>query len=163
MNESRIYIELDPELDLFMIENGIIIEDLLKDQQVANLLDQESVTAKVTHEVMPTESPEQTAQSKELVSAIVLVGATTALVGTIGFAVSQAFKTIYSRPVIDSWYEYEPILDGKGKVVKDGNGNPCLKRVKKHVMLEPQLGNQQSAFEVSVDVEAQSFNLSLKV
>jgi hypothetical protein len=53
------------------------------------------------------------------------------------FAVSHCLKTWLNRPIYESWEELEEIRDENGKIMVDKDGNPRMKKVRKHVLVEP--------------------------
>lgn len=124
MQQIKIYLEFSDELQDVLNENGISIEDILA---------QEEIDAEVTYGVMPAQA-EEGARSKDIVTIIL---ASSALVLAIGAAISKILSTLQHKPHLVEYEEVVVLQDGKGKVLKDKDGNPLLERVKRYELLEP--------------------------
>jgi len=124
MQQIKIYLEFSDELQEVLDDNGISIEDILE---------QEEIDADVTYGVMPAQA-EEGARSKDIVTIII---ASSALVLAIGAAISKILSTYHRKPHLVEYEEVVVLRDGKGKALKDKDGNPLVERVKRYELLEP--------------------------
>lgn len=122
--QTQIYLELTPELQQLLDDNGLSVGDILR---------QQNIPVEVTHGVLPDE-PEAGAQSKEPVT-IILASAAAALL--VGSAISQVLNTVFRRPVLVDHYEFVELKDANGNILLDKKGKPQLKRVRRFELLEP--------------------------
>jgi hypothetical protein len=134
MTDTKIYLELSDEIQGILADNGLSIEDILQ---------QEAVEATVSHGVAPYQS-EEGARTKEVVTIIL---ASSVAVAAIGFAISQVLNSIHDKPYFVEYDEPVELRDENGKVLKDREGKPIFKKIKRHELLEPRKNNRQTDFD----------------
>jgi hypothetical protein len=134
--KTQIYLELPPELQQLLSDNGL---------SVGEILSQQNVSAEVTYGVLPDE-PETGGRTKDPVL-IILASAAAAL--AVGSAISQVLRTLLRRPQMVEYYELVELKDAKGNILLDKKGKPQLKRVKKYDLLEPRKEDSNQQVEVS--------------
>ncbi|WPD21340.1 MAG: hypothetical protein SD837_14165 [Candidatus Electrothrix scaldis] len=137
-DEIKIYLELAPELQQALDDNGISISDILREA---------GIDARLSHDVLPLQN-EAGVQSRDLKQVItLLVGgalAGSALIGTIGFTVSKTLNTVYNKPIHVEYQEPVELRNADGNVVLDKQGNPVFKLVTRHQILQPQQSNKDA-------------------
>ena len=136
MSDTKIYLELSDEIQGVLADNGLSVEDIMQ---------RESIDATVTYGVPPYQS-EEGVRTKDLVTIIL---ASSVLVPAIGFAISQVLRTLHDKPHFVGYYENVELRDEKGKILRDKDGKPVTKPVKRHEVLEPREENRETAFEAS--------------
>ena len=124
VDETKIYLDLSPDILAWMADNGLSIEDVLE---------KEGIDAEVVEGVMPGD--DQTGSRTKNVVPIILASA--GAVSAILFAVSHCMRSWLNRPIYESWEELVEIRDENGKVMLDNQGNPQMKTVRKHILVEP--------------------------
>jgi hypothetical protein len=124
METAKIYLDLSEDILAWMADNGLSIEDVLE---------KEGIDAEVVEGVIPVDG--QSGGRTKNVVPIILASAGGA--SAILFAVSHCLKTWLNRPIYESWEELEEIRDENGKIMVDKDGNPRMKTVRKHVLVEP--------------------------
>ena len=139
MSKTKIYLELSDEILGVFADNGLNIEDILQ---------QEAIEAAVTYGI-PLCQSDNGARSKDVVTIIL---ASSIAIPAIGFAISQILNTLHNKPYFIEYYEPVEILDKEGQVLKDDDGKPLFKVVKRHELLEPKTENQKRAFEASFNL-----------
>jgi hypothetical protein len=137
-DEVRIYLELAPELQQALDDNGISMEDILREA---------GVDARISHDVLPLQN-EDGVQSRDLKTVItLLIGsalAGSALVATIGFTVSKTLNTVYNKPIYVQYQEPVELRNADGNVVLNKQGNPVFKLVPRHEILQPHQSSKNS-------------------
>jgi hypothetical protein len=136
MVTSRIYVELSPDIQEWMADNGVSIQDILK---------KENIDADVEAGVSPF-SDESGARTKDVLP-MILVNA--ASISTVLFAISHCLKTWLDRPIYSIYEEAEEIRDKDGNVLLDEQGAPQMKTVRKHVVLQPGKSDKKANAEVA--------------
>lgn len=136
--QTQIYLELPPELQQLLNDNGLSVDEILR---------QQNCPAEVNYGVLPDE-PEAGARSKEPVM-IILASAAAAL--AIGSAISQVLHTLQRKPQVAEYYDLEELKDAKGNVLLDKKGKPQLKRVKKYELLEPRKEDNNKSLEIGLN------------
>lgn len=114
MSETKIYLELDDDINRFFAENSTDIGEILR---------RENIDVKVGQEVKPYLSDEGV-RGKDLVT--VLVASSVAIV-SIAAAISLILNAFYNRPhvvVIEKW---EELRDADGNIILDEDGKPQYK------------------------------------
>lgn len=114
MSETKIYLELDDDINRFFAENHTDIGEILR---------RENIDVKVGQEVKPYLSDEGV-RGKDLVT--VLVASSVAIV-SIAAAISLILNAFYNRPhvvVIEKW---EELRDADGNIILDRDGEPQYK------------------------------------
>jgi hypothetical protein len=134
MSETKIYLELSNEIQELLADNDLSIKDILQ---------REEIDAIVTQGIPPFQA-EDGARTKDVIT-IVLAGSFA--VAAISFAISQVLNTLHHKPYFVEYYENVELRDAKGSVLKDREGNPLFKTVKRHEILEPSKENQKKEFE----------------
>jgi hypothetical protein len=135
--QTQIYLELSPELQQLLNDNGLSVDEILREK---------NVSAEVTYGVLPDE-PEAGARSKDPVM-IILASAAVAL--AIGTAISEVLRTLQRQPQLVEYYELVELKDVTGNVLLDKKGKPQLKRVKKCELLEPGKQDSNRSFSVGL-------------
>ena len=139
MSDTKIYLELSPELEGALADNGLSIQDILQ---------REAIEVTVTEGVLPLQT-EDGARTKDIVTIIL---ASSVAVAAIGFAVSQVLGTVYSRPHKVEYYENVELYNKKGKILTDKKGRPIYKTVKRIELLEPTRQNRKTTFETDFNL-----------
>jgi hypothetical protein len=134
--QTQIYLELAPELQQLLNDNGLSIDDILR---------QQNLQAEVTYGVLP-DQPETSARTKD---PVLIILASSAAVLAVGSAISQVLRIVFHRPHVAEYYELVELKDAKGKVLLNKKGKPQLKRVKKYEILEPRKEDSSQHTEVS--------------
>jgi len=130
MSEIKIYLELDDDIQQF-VESNVNIADVLQT---------ENIDAEVTYGVGNYLS-EEGARTKDVVTIIL---ASSALLVSIAFAISQLLNTYYNKPILIEFYEIHELKDSNGNLLRDEDGKPQLIKVKKYQLIEPR---EQSAIQ----------------
>jgi len=146
-DEVRIYLELAPELQQALDDNGISINDLLREA---------GVDARLSHDVLPLQG-EDGVQSRDLMPVITLLAGSSAFIATIGFTVSKILNTIYNKPIYVQYQEPVEVRNADGNVLLDKRGNPVFKLVPRHEILQPQ---QSSKDAFMADLKKMVLNIS---
>jgi hypothetical protein len=136
--QTQIYLELPPELQQLLNDNGLSIDEILR---------QQNVPAEMTYGVLPDE-PEASARSKDPVM-IILASAAVAL--AVGSAISQVLRTLQRRPQLVEYYDLVELKDTRGNVLLDKKGKPQLKRLKKYELLEPRKEGSSQSLEIDLN------------
>ena len=147
METAKIYLDLSEDILAWMADNGLSIEDVLE---------KEGIDAEVVEGVMPVDG-ESGSRTKEVVSIIL---ANAAAVTAILFAVSRCMRTWLNRPIYESWEELEEIRDEDGKVMLDKDGNPMMKMVRKHVLVEPGQGETREKIDLKAGLKGLVLNMN---
>ena len=132
-DEVRIYLELAPELQQALDDNGISMEDILREA---------GVDARMSHDVLPLHN-EDGVQSRDLKPVITLL-AGSALIASVGFTVSKTLNTVYNRPIYVQYQEPVELRNADGNVVLDKQGKPVFKLVPRHEILQPQQSSKDA-------------------
>jgi hypothetical protein len=133
--QTQIYLELPAEIQQLLNDNGLSVDEILR---------QQNVSAEVTYGVLPDE-PEVGVRSKDP-AMIILASAAAAL--AVGLAISRVLHTLQRQPQLVEYYELVELKDAKGNVLLDKKGKPQLKRVKKYEILEPRKEDSNQYLEV---------------
>ena len=136
--QTKIYLELPPELEQLLNDNDLSVDEILR---------QQNVPAKVTYGVLPDE-PEAGVRSKDP-AMIILASAAMAL--AVGSAISRVLRTLQRRPQLVEYYELVELEDSKGNVLLDKKGKPQLKRLKKYELLEPRKEDSNQSLEINLN------------
>ena len=97
------------------------------------------------------------ARNKDIVPVIVATSA--GLVGVL-LAVSHLLKTYFRRPLRCEWEELEEIREN-GEVLKDADGLPVWRIVKKHALLDLKQLNTKQDLDLSAGIDGIHFKLSV--
>lgn len=130
MPKEKIYVELSPEIQEWLADNRLTIEDLL---------DEKNIAAEVTYGEAPYQI-EDGVQTRDIVP-IILAGS--AAVISISIALSQILETLYSKPILMETFDIQASRD------VDRYGRPLLKLVKRYELLEPRQEEKTKEIEVS--------------
>ena len=137
-DEVRIYLELAPELQQALDDNGINMEDILREA---------GVDARMSHDVLPLYN-EDGVQSRDLTQVITLLAggafAGSTLIATVGFTVSKILNTVYNKPIHVQYKEPVELRNADGNVILDKQGNPVFKLVPRHEILQPQQSSKDA-------------------
>lgn len=136
MKKVSLYIEFSPEIHKNIVENRLSISDYL----INNNLD-----ASFSYEARPYEN-EIGVRDKDLVLTIL---ASSALILSLGAAVSKVLRSIYRKPFLVEYYDIVQLLDAQGKALRDHMGDPILRTVKRFELIEPQPDVDKMTAEVS--------------
>lgn len=137
--ETKIYVDLSVDLKQVLDDNKLSIDDLLKEN---------GIEAIVKYEALPYPNEGDT-RNKDVVTIIM---ASSGLIASISFAISKILNTLYNRPYFVEYYEYEVVRDGD-KIIKNGNGDPIIRSVKKFKLFEPRKEIRKNNFEYSTTAE----------
>ncbi len=137
-DEVKIYLELSDEVEQLLNENQITIKNLLQTQ---------GIEVSETYGSLPYQ-PEPGVEEKGGIVPIII--ASSALVLSSGFAISQVLNEINDRPYLVEIEELEELRDEKGNVIFDDQGNPYLKSSKKPVLIEPTQKNIEREMEINL-------------
>ncbi len=146
METAKIYVEFSDDIQEWMADNGLSVEDILE---------KEGIDADVEHDIIPVEK--DGSRTKDVVPVIILAsgGALTSVL----FAVSHCMKIWLNRPIYTSWEELEEIRDKDGNVLLDKKGNPQMKTVHKHFVNEPGKSDKKE----KIDLKAGLKGLIMKI
>jgi hypothetical protein len=136
--QTQIYLELPPELQQLLSDNGLSVDEILR---------QQNIPAEVTYGVLPDELEAGT-RSKDP-AMIILASAAAAL--AVGLAISQVLHTLQRQPQLVEYYELVELKDAKGNILLDKKGKPQLKRVKKYELLEPRKEDSNQSLEIGLN------------
>lgn len=136
MTDTKIYVELSEELQGVLADNALNIEDILN---------QANLDTEVTYGLAPYQK-EDGSRSKDVVTIIL---ATSVAVPAVAFAISHILKSLYQKPHFVEYYENIEMYDAKGKLLKDKDGRPIYKLVKRYELIEPQKQEQPASFEAN--------------
>ena len=78
--------------------------------------------------------------------------ASSLLVPAIWFGSSQVLSTVHEKPHFVGYYENVELREEKSKILKDEDGKPLFKTVKRHELLEPRKENREREFEASFNL-----------
>lgn len=134
---EKIFIELSGKLKNALDENGMSLENILRNA---------NIEAAINYEKAPYSSTKES-RTKDLVPVIL---ASSALVATIGFTISKILNTLYNEPYFVEYYEYE-VLKDNGRIVRNDEGNPIMQLVKKYALIEPRKEHRKDEFEFSIN------------
>ncbi len=127
-DETRIYLELDEDLQQALDDNGIRIEDILREAEVEG---------RVSHDVLPLQD-DGGGHSRDLKTVVTLLFAGSVAVASFSYALNQTLGTIYNKPIYVQYQEPVEIRNADGDVVLDQDGNPVFKLVPRHEILQAQ-------------------------
>ncbi len=134
--QTQIYLDLQPEIQQLLNENGLSVDEILR---------QQNIQAKVKYGVVP-DAPETDARSKD---PVLIILASAGLVLAVSSAISQVLHTLQRKPQLVEYYELAEIRDINGNIQLDKKGKPQLKRVKKYELLEPRKEDHNQSLEAS--------------
>ena len=121
---TKIYVELPHEVEQFMADNRISLQDVM---------DRENIDCEFKHAQSPY-PPESGSNTRDLVL-VIIAGA--AVVTAISSAISTLVSTAYRKPYFVEYEELEEVRDKDSSILLDPRGNPVFKTVKKHKIVEP--------------------------
>jgi hypothetical protein len=136
--QTQIYLDLSPELQTLLNDNGLSIDEILR---------QQNIPAIVTYGVFPDDL-EVGARRKD---PVIIILASAAVVLAVGSAISQVFRTLQRQPQLVEYYELVQLKDAKGNIILDKKGKPQLKRVKKYELLEPCKEDSKQNLEITLN------------
>ncbi|NJM72212.1 MAG: hypothetical protein HC862_19670 [Scytonema sp. RU_4_4] len=123
MTTTKIYLELDDDI-LHFVESNVDISDILQS---------ENIDAEVRYGVEPYLSDEG-ARTKDIVTIIL---ASSAVLATISFVISQVLNAYYKKPYFVEFYEIHELKDASGNFLLDKEGKPQYEKIKKYQMIQP--------------------------
>lgn len=134
--ETKIYLDLSDEVKQFIAGNKIDIQ---------SLLEAEGIDVEVDFGTMPYVE-EKGERTKDIVTIII---ASSALVLSIGYAISQVLSTLNKKTYLVEFYEYEELRDADGNILCDVNSDPIFKKNKKYELFEPRQGESAKEMKLS--------------
>jgi hypothetical protein len=137
---AKIYLDLSDDIRFLFEENQISLEEVLTNSGIDHKLTYES----------PFSLEEDNGRTKNLV--VVIVAASTAVLA-ISFALSEIISTLQRKPHVIEIHNIEEIRDSEGNIVKDVQGRPLLKAVKKYELLEPRREDKIKEFEIHFNIK----------
>jgi hypothetical protein len=132
---TKIYLDLSEDIRFLFEENQISLEEELTNSGIDH---------KLTHE-SPSYMEEDSGRTKDLV--VVIVAASTAVLA-ISFAVSEIIGTLQRKPHVIEIHSIEEIKDSEGNIVRDAQGCPLFKTVKRYELLQPRREDKAKEFEL---------------
>ncbi|NJL05714.1 MAG: hypothetical protein HC911_12590 [Chloroflexaceae bacterium] len=135
MEPIPIYLQLSDELQAAFADNKL---------DIAEILHKNGIDASVQYGELLLQN-ETGVRSKDLVTIIV---ASSVLLPSIAFSISQVLNVIYNRPHLVEYEELEELRDGDGNVMLDNYGKPLFKPVKR---VERVSGANRASFEVQLN------------
>lgn len=132
-DETRIYLELDEELQQAMLQNDLSVDRILREA---------GLDARIEYAAPPVDDAGETSKTRDPATVIV---AGAVLVYAIGAAIAKVLNTINQRRVI-VWQDEMEELREDGKVLVDKKtGKPFFKRKKTPVMFLPEQSDKETA------------------
>ncbi|MHB0937218.1 MAG: hypothetical protein ACYC6A_12590 [Armatimonadota bacterium] len=130
-----IYLDLSPDIQQVLSDNGISVTDILREKNIA---------VEVTYGILPGEEDDGV-RSRDVVPIIL---ASSSAVLAIGAAIAMILRVYLRRPRVVEIYNPVELRDAVGNVLLDKTGQPIFKWVKTVDLLEPLPENSQREFKV---------------
>jgi hypothetical protein len=140
MSKEKIYIELSEEIQKWLAESNLSIENLLREK---------IVNSEIIYDQIPYQVDEG-ARSKDI--AMVIIAGSAAVI-SIAFGISQILEAIYSKPFLVEICEIEDLQDLEGNFLVDKYGIPLRKLVKRYEVIGPKQGEKTKEFEINFDLK----------
>jgi hypothetical protein len=136
MSNTKFYIELSSDIEELLANNQVTLADILQ---------KENIDADVLSGAVPYQQ-EEGVKTKEIVTIIL---ASSASIAIITLAITNFLKAWHQKPIFVECDELEPIKNDDGTILLNDNGEPYLRIVKKHKMIEPDKIKNKMDFEIS--------------
>ena len=143
MSASNIYIRLTDDLRGLLADNNLSIQDIL---------DQADMDAEVKHAPPPIPDG-QDSRTRELLPVVQIALVSSATVLAVSLAITNVLKTLYRKPIYETYTELEEIRDKNGKVLLDENSRPIMKEVRQQVLLEPGTGKRVNKLDMKAGLQ----------
>lgn len=141
--QTRIFIEVEPELQQLLNDNRLSIEEILR---------QHNIPADIGYGEFPDGAGETSTRTKD---PALIIFTSAILVLAVGSAISQVLRTLQRRPQLVEWYELVELRDANGNLLLDKKGAPKYKRVKRFELLEPRAEDTNRALQTSLNSEGE--------
>ena len=128
MDEMKIFVELPPEVEKWLIQN---------ETSLARLLRQQGVEARESHELNPFRQEDCDATGRDLSLALTVTCGGAVLITALGIAVNNILKTWNKKSLVKMHRIVRPVKDAKGNVVFGKDGEPLYEFEETPVLLEP--------------------------
>ncbi len=147
MDDTKVYVSMSDDILAWMADNDLSIQDVL---------DKAGIDAEVDEGVLPT-AGDAGSRTKDVVPIILADGAA---ITAVLMAVSHFMRSWWNRPIYETWDELEEIRDPDGNVLLDKDGNPRMKMVRKHVLIEPGKNDRKEKINLQAGLKGLIFGIS---
>ncbi|MFA6008933.1 MAG: hypothetical protein WC799_03040 [Desulfobacteraceae bacterium] len=135
MEQTKLFLELPPEVEKYLAQHRTNLTQLLKQQGVA---------VSERHESNPFKTDND--DEKHVVQrdiGLVLASTTGAavVIAALGITINNILKTMNKKPTMQIASRRRIVKDGHGNVVFDAKGKPLFEKDETPVLLEPRAGN----------------------
>ncbi|MCG8432019.1 MAG: hypothetical protein MJA29_12720 [Candidatus Omnitrophica bacterium] len=135
MEQTKLFLELPPEVEKYLGQHRTNLTQLLKD---------EGVTVSERHEISPFKAggdDDGHVAQRDICLVLVSTAGAAVVISALGIAVNNILKTMNKKPTMRIAYRRRIVKDEQGNVVFNSKGNPIYETDEMPVMLEPRAEN----------------------
>lgn len=135
MEQTKLFLELPPEVERYLAQHRTNLTQLLK---------QQGVTVSERHESNPFKADnddDNYVVQRDIGLVLASTTGATVVITALGIAVNNILKTMSKKPTMQIASRRRVVKDGQGNVVFDAKGKPLYETDETPVLLEPRAEN----------------------